>query len=65
MARSSSSLLDRVALAGIAVGLASYVAPVWSDGRLRLAFWLTLAATVLHIVTSHTRSDTGSEGGGS
>jgi hypothetical protein len=54
-----------VALAGIAVGLASYVAPVWSDGRLRLAFWLTLAATVLHIVTSHTRSDTGSEGGGS
>jgi hypothetical protein len=41
-----------------------YVAPVWSDGRLRLAFWLTLAATVLHIVTTHAGSDAGSEGKG-
>jgi hypothetical protein len=62
LARSSSSLLDRVALAGIAVGLLSYVAPFWSDGRLRLAFWLTLAATLLHVFTSHARSDPGSEG---
>lgn len=46
-------LLDRAALAGIALGLSAYVIPIWGEGRLRLAFWLTLAATLLHIYTSH------------
>jgi len=63
LVRSNSSLLDRAALAGIAVGLAIYVAPFWSDGRLRLAFWLTFAATVLHIFTSHAGVGAGGEGG--
>jgi hypothetical protein len=39
------------------LGLALYVIPWWSDGRLRVAFWLTLLATVLHVLTSHRRSD--------
>jgi hypothetical protein len=59
LARSSSSavvLLDRVALVGLGLGLLAYVAPFWSDGRLKLAFWLTLAATALHVYTSHARA---------
>jgi hypothetical protein len=67
LARSNSSLdlLDRAALAGIAIGLAIYVAPAWSEGRLQFAFWLTLVATVLHVFTSHARSDTHREEGNS
>jgi hypothetical protein len=47
--------LDRAALAGLALGLAMYVMPLWREGRLRWAFWLTLVSTVLHVYTSHRR----------
>ena len=53
MGRSSSRRLDRAALAGLALGLALYVLPLWREGRLRFAFWLTLVSTLLHIYTSH------------
>ena len=59
MGRSSSSrwivLFDRVALGGLALGLALYVMPFWPDGRLRPAFWITLLATLLHVYTSRRR----------
>jgi hypothetical protein len=48
--------LDRAAIAGLALGLALYVAPFWREGRLRCAFWVTLVSTVLHVYTSHKRS---------
>jgi hypothetical protein len=48
--------LDRCALFGLAAGLAAYVLPFWPEGRLRVAFWLTLASTLLHIYTSHQQS---------
>lgn len=50
-------LADWMALIGLGVGLALYVMPWWNDGRLRVAFWLTLLATVLHVFTSHRRAD--------
>ena len=56
MGRSSSKrrgiLLDRVALGGLAVGLALYVLPFWREGRLRPAFWITLVSALLHVYTS-------------
>ena len=59
MARSSSKswivTLDRVALGGLALGLALYVMPFWREGRLRPALWLTLLSTLLHVYTSHKR----------
>ena len=39
-------------LAGLGLGLLGYVMPLWPDGRLVWAFWLTLASTVLHLFTS-------------
>ena len=48
---------DRIALACLGLGLALYVMPWWADGRLRVAFWLTLVATAFHIFTSHRRAD--------
>ena len=48
--------LDRVAIVGIVSGLALYVMPLWREGRLRWALWLTLVSTVLHVYTSHKRS---------
>jgi hypothetical protein len=48
-------LLDRGALAGLALGLALYILPFWREGRLRPAFWITLASTLLHVYTSHKR----------
>lgn len=67
MARSNNRLavLDGAALAGITVGILAYVVPAWSEGRLEFAFWLTLAATVLHIYTSHKAAHTSDEVGGS
>jgi hypothetical protein len=67
LARSNSKLLllDRLALVGITLGLASYVAPFWNDGRLGVAFWLTFAATLLHIFTSHVQADPEEGGSGS
>ena len=60
MGRSSSKRwlegLDRAALVGLTVGLALYVMPVWREGRLRPAFWITLLSTLLHVFTSHARS---------
>lgn len=50
-----SEWLDRVALSGLAIGLATYMLPFWPEGRLRVAFWLTLLSTLLHIYTSHQR----------
>jgi uncharacterized membrane protein YccC len=49
-------LLDRAVLCGLALGLALYVLPIWREGRLRSAFWVTLVSTLLHIYTSHKRS---------
>ena len=60
MARSSNSFivtLDRAALASLALGLALYVMPWWREGRLYVAFWLTLVASVLHVYTSHQRAE--------
>jgi hypothetical protein len=48
--------LDRVALGALALGLALYVLPIWRQGRLRPAFWITLVATLLHVYTSHKRA---------
>jgi hypothetical protein len=45
-----------VALGALSVGLALYVMPWWREGRLSLAFWLTLGATLLHVYTSHKRA---------
>ena len=45
--------LDRAAVCGLALGLTMYVMPLWREGRLRWAFWLTLVSTVLHVYTSH------------
>ena len=52
--------LDRVALTGLGLGLAGYVVPFAAEGRLKFAFWLTLASTVLHIFTSHSSAVAGS-----
>lgn len=51
------ALLDRVAIGALAAGLALYVMPWWREGRLALAFWLTLVATLLHVYTSHQRGE--------
>lgn len=48
-------VFDRAVVGALAVGLALYVMPFWREGRLRVAFWLTLVATVLHVYTSHRR----------
>ena len=60
MGRSSSRswivVFDRAALAGLALGLALYVMPLWREGRLRPAFWITLVSTLLHVHTSHKRA---------
>jgi hypothetical protein len=47
------SALDRAALAGLALGLALYVMPWWSEGRLRWAFWLTLVSTLANVWVTH------------
>ena len=61
MARSSNSgwivvALDRAALGGLALGLALYVMPIWREGRLRPALWITLLSALLHVYTSHRRA---------
>ena len=43
---------DRLALAGIGAGLALLFQPWWAAG-FRAGFFLTLAATLAYIVTSH------------
>ena len=48
-------MFDRVALGGLALGLALYVVPFWREGRLRPAFWITLLSALLHIYTSRRR----------
>jgi hypothetical protein len=48
--------LDRAAVGGLVLGLALYVVPLWREGRLRWAFFVTLISTLLHIYTSHQRS---------
>jgi hypothetical protein len=53
--------LDRVALGGLTLGLVLYVMPWWSEGRLRVALWLTLGATLLHVFTSHARGGSEAE----
>ena len=55
MARSSNDRLvvaDRVLLFGMALGTWLMVQPVWAGG-LKWGFFLTLASTVLEIVTGH------------
>jgi len=48
--------LDRVALGALVAGLGLYVMPWWREGRLGAAFWLTIAAALLHTYTSHARA---------
>jgi len=48
--------LDRAAVGGLVLGLALYVLPLWREGRLGWAFFVTLISTLLHIYTSHQRS---------
>jgi hypothetical protein len=59
LGRSSSRrwivLFDRLALGGLALGLALYVMPFWREGRLRPALWITLIAALLHVYTSRQR----------
>lgn len=45
-------LADRAAQAGLALGILLVLQPWWMPG-LRCGFFLTLLATVLHIVTTH------------
>jgi hypothetical protein len=59
--RSWIAQADRIAFGSLVLGLALYVMPWWSEGRLRVAFWLTLAATVFHIYTSHARGESEAE----
>ena len=48
---------DRLALAGMALGMLLLLAP-WGRWPFRTGFFVTLAATAAHIVTSHlTRPD--------
>jgi hypothetical protein len=49
--------LDRAAISGLGLGLAMYFVPFWSEGRLRWGFWLTLVSTLIHVYTSHRRSE--------
>lgn len=44
--------LDQAAIAGIALGFGFLMQPWWGQG-LRTGFFLTLFATILHVVTSH------------
>jgi hypothetical protein len=46
-------MLDKAALLGLALGLTLYVMPFAPEGRMKWAFWLTLASTLLHVFTSH------------
>jgi hypothetical protein len=54
--------LDRLALFGLAFGLVMYMVPFWPEGRLRVAFWVTLLSTLLHVYTSHQRRPIGRGG---
>ncbi len=54
--------MDRVALGGLALGLALYVMPFWREGRLRPAFWITLLSTLFHVYTSRRSSQGGKDG---
>lgn len=44
--------LDKIAQVGMALGILIIFQPYWSQG-LRVGFFLTLMATILHIITSH------------
>jgi hypothetical protein len=48
--------LDRAALFGLSLGLVLYVMPFWREGRLRVAFWITLVFVLFHVYTSHKRA---------
>jgi hypothetical protein len=45
-------LLDWIAIAGMLLGIGMALC-AWWDWALRLGFFVTLAFTVVHIVTSH------------
>ncbi len=45
-------VIDRFAQIGLGAGIALALQPWWGPG-LRAGFFVTLVATVLHIVTSH------------
>jgi hypothetical protein len=46
--------LDRAALTLMALGAATILQPLWAGG-FRAGFFVTFAATALHIITSHLR----------
>ena len=46
------NLLDKIAQIGIGVGIVVIFQPFW-DGGLKVGFFATLLATLLHVVTSH------------
>jgi hypothetical protein len=45
-------VLDRAAQTGLVAGISLVLQPWWDQG-LRVGFFVTLVATVLHIITSH------------
>jgi hypothetical protein len=53
---------DRAALTGLMLGLVLYVLPFWREGRLRVAFWLTLSSTLVHIFTTHKMASSSDSG---
>lgn len=46
------SLFDKMAQIGMALGLVLIFQPYWHGG-LKWGFFVTLASTLLHIITSH------------
>lgn len=46
------SWLDSIARYGLAIGILLTLQPWWDDG-LGAGFFVTLVATILHIITSH------------
>jgi hypothetical protein len=40
---------------GIVASLVPYVIPFWPEGRRRVAFWLIMASTLLHVLASRRR----------
>lgn len=45
-------LLDKIAQIGMWVGIVTIFQPYWTGG-LKVGFFITLLATLLHIITSH------------
>ena len=58
--QNTMTLLDRIALTGMTLGVAAILQPWWAGG-LRVGFFMTLVFTILHIITSHRISAPGGD----